>query len=381
MDEALAHLKSLASTADKTARKKLLDSLRDLELSLETPIDTINRIAYLPLQLVAARISIELNLFGILVKSDAPLSSGDIATRTGTDPVFISRLARYLASFRMIKEASEDRYTASNITRTLTNPGFECAIKHQFDSVNPIYQCLPSFLAANKYANIASSTDGPFQTAHHTPLPVFIWLQQQPDNLHWFNQWMAAQRDGLPTWLSVFPLEAQAAGLDPEGTLFVDVGGGIGHQCQLLKATHPTLPGRVILQDLPQTLAHALPIDGVVQQAHDFFTPQPVLGARFYYLRNILHDYPDERCRLVLQHLKAAMGKDSVILVDDMVLQDAGVDWQATQLDLTMMAAMGSMERTEKQWRALMEAAGLRIVAIHRYTEVLRDSVIAVVPA
>ncbi|MCJ1382181.1 hypothetical protein MMC17_005293 [Xylographa soralifera] len=381
MDEALAHLKSLASTADGTARKKLLDSLRDLQLSLETPNDTINRIAYLPLQLAAAHISIDLDLFGILVRSDAPLSSGDLATRTGTDPAFISRLARYLASFRMINEVSEDRYTASNATRALTKPGFESAIRHHLNTINPVYQCLPSFLAANKYTNIASSTQSPFQTAHLTPLPAFLWLQQQPQALHWFGQWMAAQRDGMPTWLNVYPLEAQAAGLDPQAPLFVDVGGGIGHQCQLLKQTYPNLPGRVILQDLPQTIEHAPPIDGVSQQAHDFFTPQPVTGARFYYLRNILHDYPDERCLLILKHLKDAMGKDSVIVIDDMVLQDSGAHWQATQLDLTMMACLGAMERTRKQWYALLEAAGLRIVGIHTYTEILRDSVIAAVPA
>ncbi|MCJ1394031.1 hypothetical protein MMC18_006909 [Xylographa bjoerkii] len=381
MDETLAHLKSLASTATENARRKLLDDLRALQASLETPSDTINKFAYLPLQLAAAHICIDLDLFGILVRSDTPLSSGDLATRTGADPVFISRLTRYLASFRMINEANEDHYTASNVTRALSKPGYEAAIKHNFNTIGPVYQCLPSFLAANKYINIASSTHTPFQTAHQTSQPAFGWLQQQPQNLQWFAQWMAAQRDGLPTWLSVYPFEAQAADLDPEAPLFVDVGGGIGHQCLVLKQTYPSLSGRVIVQDLPQTLEQAKPIDGVVFQAHDFFEPQPATGARFYYLRNILHDYPDERCLLILKQLKDAMGKESVILIDEMVLQDSGAHWRATQLDLTMMACLGAMERTKKQWHALLEAAGLRIVGIHTYTELLQDSVIAAVPA
>ncbi|KAG6354382.1 hypothetical protein INS49_004399 [Diaporthe citri] len=30
-------------------------------------------------------------------------------------------------------------------------------------------------------------------------------------------------------------------------------------------------------------------------QVHDFFTPQPVKGARAYFTRSVLHDWPDEQ--------------------------------------------------------------------------------------
>lgn len=74
------------------------------------------------------------------------------------------------------------------------------------------------------------------------------------------------------------------------------------------------------------------------------------------------------------------MDKQSRILIDDMVLPNSGVHWQATQLDLTMMAALGSMERTREQWHALIENAGLKILQIHTYTSSLQDSVIMAVP-
>jgi demethylsterigmatocystin 6-O-methyltransferase len=78
----------------------------------------------------------------------------------------------------------------------------------------------------------------------------------------------------------------------------------------------------VILQDLAPVLAQALPPpaeSGVELILYDFWTPQPVLGARAYYMRNILHDYPDGKCVSMLRNIMAAMGPESVILIDEMI--------------------------------------------------------------
>lgn len=74
------------------------------------------------------------------------------------------------------------------------------------------------------------------------------------------------------------------------------------------------------------------------------------------------------------------MAPDSFILIDEMVLPPKGTSYQAMQLDLTMMAGLSSMERTEKQWNALLESAGFEIAGTYKYTESLRDTVLAVVP-
>jgi len=80
----------------------------------------------------------------------------------------------------------------------------------------------------------------------------------------------------------------------------------------------------------------------------------------------------------ILSHLKAAMGETSIILVDEMVLPNFKASWQATQLDLTMMAALGSLERTHEQWQTLVQSAGLKIVKIYPYNVSVHDSVIAI---
>lgn len=90
---------------------------------------------------------------------------------------------------------------------------------------------------------------------------------------------------GHTTWLDVLDFEAlikadgtDDAVIDPETPIFVDVGGGIGSQCAILKKKLPDLPGRVILQDLPVVLQHALSTEGVEITAHNFWTEQPVKG-------------------------------------------------------------------------------------------------------
>ena len=73
------------------------------------------------------------------------------------------------------------------------------------------------------------------------------------------------------------------------------------------------------------------------------------------------------------------MGPDSIILVDDIVAPNQGVTWQVTQIDLTMMIAGASMERTEAQWDALFDSVGLRIHRRIVYTPGMYETVTALV--
>ena len=100
---------------------------------------------------------------------------------------------------------------------------------------------------------------------------------------------MAAQRHGMPTWLDVYPVEKKINHLSPEKPLFVDIGGGLGHQSIALRKRFPQLSDRVILQDIPQTLIHAIQDENVEIMEYDFFTEQPLKGmdVRSYYALSI----------------------------------------------------------------------------------------------
>ena len=96
-------------------------------------------------------------------------------------------------------------------------------------------------------------------------------------------------------------------------------------------------------------------------------------------MRRILHDYPDERCVAILQNQIPALDQESRILIDEMVLPNTGVHLQMAQTDLTMMAELGSKERTRDQWYALLESAGLKLTAIDVYNPSLRNSIVVFV--
>lgn len=123
----------------------------------------------------------------------------------------------------------------------------------------------------------------PFQIANNTDRPAFEWAHDnRPDLIADFGLWMTALR-GQATWLDVLDFEGLITGggapaIDAETPVFVDVGGGIGSQCAILKAKLPGLPGRVILQDLPVVITHALDTEGVENTAHNFWTEQPIKG-------------------------------------------------------------------------------------------------------
>ncbi|KAI9707878.1 MAG: hypothetical protein M1820_004484 [Bogoriella megaspora] len=188
---------------------------------------------------------------------------------------------------------------------------------------------------------------------------------------------MYAQRSSVNNCFSFLPIEEECKDWPSDKPVFVDVGGGTGQQCMALKEKFPRLPGRVILQDLSAPIEEASVSNGVEKMVYDFFTPQPVKGARYYYLRAIMHDHADDKCLEILKNVAGAMTEASTILLDEIVVPDKNVEWFVTQTDLGMLVQFSSMERTEKHWRELLAEAGLKVQKITTYTHAFRLSIIS----
>ena len=96
----------------------------------------------------------------------------------------------------------------------------------------------------------------------------------------------------------------------------------------------------------------------------DFFKPQPINGAKIYFIAHCLHDWPDKEARIILGHIKDAMNEDSVLLLSETVMPERDVPFAAAAADMTMMAAFASLERTEEQFRELLGSVGLQLVKV-----------------
>ncbi|KAI1114290.1 S-adenosyl-L-methionine-dependent methyltransferase [Nemania sp. NC0429] len=373
---------------DADIRHKLSEAARKLSLATEATGDTVHRIVHSPLQLPLALVGVETRLFEILAeRGQKEATNAELASLANVDPVLTKRLLRYYQSFGMVDQPSDDRYRANNITSAMVSLGGRAGVPFGFETLVPAFNALPEFLRKTSYANVIDGANCPWHLGRHTDKQAFEWVKERPDILGHFTMWMANQRDGLPMFLDVINFEQEFCGEGVTGStpIFVDVGGALGHQCIALRQKYPGLVGRIILQDREEVIQQARerPIpgfEGIETQPYDFFTPQPIKGARAYYMRNILHDWPDSKCVEILKNIKSAMAKDSRILIDEMVLPERGASWRATQSDLLVSTCFASTERSRADWDSLLGKAGLTVSKVWKYTDQLDDCVIVAVP-
>lgn len=275
-----------------------------------------------PTRLAAARVAVDLKIFETVVKGDTPKTLDELIAPTGASPKLVKRIARALVSTRMIDQTGVDSYIANKLTHRLVQPGGLDGIVFCFETGPPSFTHLPEYLRNKQFKNPESSSDpnkpsdGPFQYGHKTPSNIFQWFtQSRPDVFQRFHAYIHSIREHRPSWTDMYPAkERLATGLRLEGdaSALIDVGGSLGQLLEEFRSDVPDYTGRLILQDLSPVIemakAQPAPLDKRIElQPHDFFTPQPVKGARAYMLRMVLHDWADDDCRKILNHLKDAM--------------------------------------------------------------------------
>ena len=156
-----------------------------------------------------------------------------------------------------------------------------------YDLFFPIGAVLPQYMRETGFHQFPTRSEekNPFVYAHN--LSLWDFFDKHPQDRKDLDEYLAVRRKGLNQWYEMFPV-ASILGpnlkRDPKAVLFVDVGGGKGHEARKLREAHPELPGRLILQDLPSMIDRVRedPPKGVEFMPYDFFTPQPVKGQRAF---------------------------------------------------------------------------------------------------
>ena len=252
--------------------------------------------------MVAIRLAVDLGLFKTLADSQEPKSIQQLANATGADATLLGRILRCLASIDAIAEAGHEMYAATKISRAFTTSkgisgaGFLYVLAVQsfrnplldatfcsIDVLVPSWANLPATLAKSQYQNPIDNLHTGLQAGLKIEYHGFEFLAKNPKIFNDFNIFMSAQREGRAYWLDFYPFEqklpAEARDSD-HNVLFVDVGGALGSEILELRKRFPALKGRMILQELPQTIEHVSPNPGMEATVHDFFTPQPVTGTQ-----------------------------------------------------------------------------------------------------
>ena len=225
---------------------------------------------------------------------------------------------------------------------------------------------LPEYFHAKGWKSPVDARDGPFQFAKGSDAHFFDFLNSNPYYQQAFNtvMTMSFRRRGKE-WYEFFPVAERMRVPRSTDPLLVDIGGGQGKDLTEFKARFPHLSGRLILQDLPAVIQGVQDLaPGIEAQCHDFFEVQPVRNAKVYYMRTVLHDWPDRQAVQILGRIRDAMDHASILLISETMLPDTGVPLSSAVSDLQMMGFFASLERTRGQWQRLLETAGLELVQV-----------------
>jgi len=147
--------------------------------------------------------------------------------------------------------------------------------------------------------------------------------------------------------------------------MVADVGGGHG---SLLAAILRAAPGaRGILFDLPRVIATARP--GIAAQgladrcglvAGDFFEAVPE-GADLHLLQQVVHNWDDAEAARLLGNCHRALPPGGKLVLVEMIVPSDNRPSEAHLMDLNMLVNLGGRQRTEAEYRSLLQAAGFRM--------------------
>jgi hypothetical protein len=335
----------LAVTALRRRLKYLADAIVPPSLAL---LDMTTGI-------VPAQIAATMAELGIAeVIGDRAMTASEVAERVGTDPDATQRLLRGASSYGLCKMHPDTGVV------TLTRKG-KALRSDDRESLREWAIYLGSRTALEACSGLAGSiqtNESSFAAIHG--MSVWEWFANHPDEERTFADAMrrATTLNG--------PLIANAYPWPKEGVI-CDVAGGVGTLLAAIigESRDPGLRGVVV--DGPGVIAEApayLKSRGLADRINavvgDMFGVISA-AADVYLLKDILHDWDDDRCRRILRSVSAAMPSGSKLVLIEIIEDRNRPTPFAPFIDLLMLIVCdGGRQRSVDELEALLAEAGLR---------------------
>ncbi len=301
--------------------------------------------------------------------ADGPLSVEQLAARVDADADALGRMMRALVSRNVFRYRRDGRYELNALADTLRR---DAPI-----SMHAAARFYGSPEQRERWTLLVDSIrtgDGVVTALRGKE--SFEFFAENPELAELFNATM--------TSVSKLTDATVVAGYDfSRYPTIVDVGGGHGPLLAAVLATAPASRG--ILYDLPSVVADApqeLQIRGVSDRVTvaegSFFDCVPT-GGDAYVLKNIIHDWPDDKATQILRNVRAAADSTARVLLVEFVIPDHNRDFPGKWVDLEMLLNLGARERTAAQYRKLLREAGFRLTRVVPTASPL--SVVEAIPA
>jgi len=152
----------------------------------------------------------------------------------------------------------------------------------------------------------------------------------------------------------------------------MDVGGGSGELIGAVAKQYPRIHGTVFdLSRCAEAASDHLARMGVADRtsfrAGDFFESVPAIADAII-LKSVIHDWNDQRSCVILQNCRRAIPENGTLLLVERLMSEAPAvsddDKSHAMSDLNMLRGPGGMERTEAQYRDLLNKAGFRTMSV-----------------
>jgi len=288
------------------------------------------------------------------LEAAGPQSAEQLAAACGAHAASLYRVLRGLAGAGVFSEDDSGCFTATDAGRLL--------LRERPDSLHPwvIDYGQPWWWQPwGRLLHTVRTGETAFPAVHGSAF--FDWLRAHPEDLERFNAHMTA--------MTVAAAAAVGAACDLAGArVIVDVAGGHGSLLATLLARDPALAG--ILFDLPEVVAGAgavLKARGVAARVRcvggSFFEAVP-RGGDLYLLKDIVHDWDDDRALAILRNCRDAMSPGARLVLVERVIEPGNSPSAAKLLDVSMMVITGGRERSAADYRELLAASGLRLAGI-----------------
>lgn len=272
----------------------------------------------------------------------------ELAKRTGTHVDSLYRLLRALAGAGYFREEEGRQFALTPLAeylRTDTEDSVKDLVLFYGKEVYRAYGALGDAVRSGERA---------FDSEYGMPLWDYLNSVEATGNA--FRKGM-----GATSWTEQLPLP-QTYSFEGVDTL-VDVGGGMGTMLAAILHEHPDMKG--VLVEIPAgidtTMYHFK--DAGVQERVELregsaFDELPVGDA--YLLSCVLHAMDDEQSVRALRRIRESVRPGGRVVILERIVPAGNEPGLARMLDLTMMLMNGGKERTEQEWRTLLEAAGFR---------------------
>lgn len=298
--------------------------------------------------------------------AEKPLTSAVIAKRCGSNSDATYRILRAATGLGLLKEILPDTFELTPLGDVLKSnvPGslrdFSIA-ETDHGHWMAWGSCIDAVMTGERAAPKALGKE------------IFEWYEEHPQEAAVFG-------DAMTNLAVMVSGEVATVCNFSKAKKIVDVGGSHGTLLAAVLKKNPGTSGIVI--DLPNVIGRArqaLEADGLGGRAEaiggDFFVDVP--EGDVYLLKQILHDWNDDQCRTILANCARRLVGGGRTYIVEMVIPDDNSPSFASMMDLNMMVMLPGRERTLKEYKALLDASGLkfeRVIPTHSPFQIIEAS-------